>query len=79
MQERGEMSMDELLALPVSIGLRDAARALGIGKSVAYEQAATGEFPVQVHPRGRGYRVNRADLFRALGLDPAMTQLGEAS
>lgn len=78
MLERGEMAMDELLALPVSIGLRDAARALGIGKSVAYEQAATGDFPVPVHPRGRGYRVNRADLFRELGLDPAMMTVPEA-
>lgn len=78
MLERGEMTMDELLDLPVSIGLRDAARALGIGKSAAYEMAANGEFPVPAHRYGLAWRVNRADLFRRLGLDPAMVRAPEA-
>jgi hypothetical protein len=72
-KQRQPMTMDELLALPVSVGIRDAARALGIGQSTAYEQAATGMLAgVPVKRLGAGYRVNRADLFRELGLDPAM-------
>jgi Helix-turn-helix domain len=73
------MTMNELLALPVSVRIPDAARALGIGKSTAYEQAATGTLSgVPVKRLGAGYRVNRADLFRELGLDPAMVRAPEA-
>jgi hypothetical protein len=78
-KQRQPMTMDELLALPVSVGIKDAARALGVGQSVAYEQAATGMLSgVPVKRLGAGYRVNRADLFRELGLDPAMVRAPEA-
>ena len=66
------MSMEELLALPVSFGIRTAARALGLGQRKAYELAAAGEFPCPVRRDGQEYRVTRPDLFRHLGLDPAM-------
>jgi hypothetical protein len=65
------MGMEELLALPVSIDLRTAARALRIGKNKAYEQATAGTFPIPVRRSGAEWRCNRADLFRELGLDPA--------
>jgi hypothetical protein len=73
------MTMEELLKLPVSITIRDLARALGIGKSAAYDQARNEHVVegIPVHRRGAGYRVNRADLFRALGLDPRMTRTPE--
>ena len=66
------MSMEELLTLPVSFGIKTAARALGLSDHKAYEMAAAGEFPCQVLRLGQQYRVTRADLFRTLGLDPAM-------
>ena len=71
------LTMEELLALPPSIGIKTAATALGIGQSTAYEQAAAGSFPVPVRKRGRAYMVNRADLFRELGLDPSMVRVPE--
>jgi hypothetical protein len=70
------MTMEELLALPVSVNLPTAARALGIGKNKAYEMAATGaltdggEMPCPVRRLRNEYRVTRPDLFRALGLPP---------
>jgi hypothetical protein len=70
------MSMEELLALPVVVELRVAARAVGIGRNKAYEYAAAGQFPgdppLPVHRYGGEWRVTRADLFRHLGLDPAL-------
>ena len=78
-----EMTAEELFALPVSVSLKTAARALGIGLSTAYEQAAADEFPCPVRKRGLGYRVNRADILRELGYDPylvrAPEQIGGAS
>lgn len=61
------MSRAELLALPVSVDLPTAGRALGIGRSTAYELARRGDFPVPVLALGNKFRVNRADLFRELG------------
>lgn len=69
------MTMEELLALPVSFGIRVAARALRIGQNEAYRQAAAGEFPCPVKRRGREWVVTRPDLFRELGLDPGMVQV----
>jgi hypothetical protein len=66
-----QMTIEELLALPVSFGLRTAARALGIGQSTAYEMAAAGTFPCPVLRVGNRYLVTRPNLFQALGLDPA--------
>jgi hypothetical protein len=65
------MTMEELLALPVSFGLRTAARALGIGRSTAYEMADAGTFPCPVLRAGNRYLVTRPNLFQTLGLDPA--------
>jgi hypothetical protein len=74
---KNPMTMEELLALPVSFGLPVAARALGIGKNMAYEMAAAdgaitdgGALPCPVHRYRNEYRVTRPDLFRALGLPP---------
>jgi hypothetical protein len=66
--------MDELLALPVVVDLRTAARALGIGRNNAYQLAASGTFPCPIQRYGPQYRITRADLFRALGLNPAMVE-----
>ncbi len=80
------MTMEELLGLPVSFGIRRAAAALGLGESKAYEYAAAGEIPgsppyyasVPVRKYGQEYRVTRPDLFRALGLDPGLVRAPEA-
>jgi len=81
-----QMTMEELLALPVSFGIRTAAKALGLGESKIYEYAARGEIPggsdrcvpVPVRKYGQEYRVTRPDLFRALGLEPGMVRTPES-
>jgi hypothetical protein len=76
------LTMEELLALPPSVIVKDAAAALNIGQALAYEYAAAGEIPgeppIRVHRYGHGYRVNRADIFRRLGLDPALAGTARA-
>ena len=66
------MSMQELLALPVAVDLRTAARALGITANQAYVLNSAGKFPVPTKRYGREWRVSRASIFRELDLDPAM-------
>jgi excisionase family DNA binding protein len=62
------MTRAELLALPVSVDLTTAARALGLGRSTAYELARRREFPCRVLRVGSSYRVPTADLLRSLGV-----------
>ena len=63
-----EMSLDELLGLPVTMDLPTAGRAFGLGRTKSHEMARTGEFPCRVLRVGRFYRVRKADLMHALGL-----------
>jgi hypothetical protein len=63
------MTRDELLALPVTVGIETAGRALGIGRANAYALAKRDEFPVPVLRIGCRYRVVTAELHRVLGLD----------
>jgi len=73
------MSIDELLALPVSVDLITAGRAFGFGRTKAHELARAGEFPCRVIPVGRRqdgtpfkYRVARAAIFEVLGIKEAL-------
>jgi excisionase family DNA binding protein len=61
----------ELLALPAVVDVATAARALGLGRSTAYELARRDEFPCRVLRIGSSYRIPTADLLRVLGIDPA--------
>jgi hypothetical protein len=63
------MTLDELLNLPVSTDLVTAGRAFGIGRTTSHELARRGEFPCRVLRCGNSYRVPRADLLRALGVE----------
>lgn len=62
------MTRSELLALPVVVGLPTAARALGLGRSTAYELARRDQFPCRVLHVGSSYRVPTAELLRVLGI-----------
>lgn len=64
-----EMSREELLALPVTIDLVTAARALGMGRTKAYELVRTGEFPVPVLALGNRKRVVTEHLLKLLGVE----------
>lgn len=56
--------------LPLTLGLRETGKILGIGTSTAYRLAAEGDFPVRLLKLGRQYRVSRADLLAYLGEAP---------
>ena len=71
---RDGLTRAELLALPVTVDVPTAARALGLGRSTAYELARRGEFPCRVLRVGRSYRVPTADLMRVLGVEPTTPQ-----
>ena len=60
-----------LLALPVSVDLTTAGRAFGLGRTRAFELAKAGEFPCRVLRVGIKYRVPRAAILEALGVDEA--------
>lgn len=67
---RNGLTRAELLALPVTVDIPTAARALGLGRSTAYELARRGEFPCRILRIGSSYRVPTADLLRVLGIEP---------
>ncbi|MBB6399933.1 hypothetical protein BKA00_006847 [Actinomadura coerulea] len=64
------MSHDELLALPTTVSVETAARAIRLGRTRAYEPARRGQFPCKVIRIGTSYRVVTADLRRILGIEP---------
>ena len=59
--------------LPASLSLVQAAHALGIGRTSAYNLARRGEFPCPLIKVGALYRVPTAGLLRLLGLTPPPT------
>ncbi|WP_328403882.1 helix-turn-helix domain-containing protein [Streptomyces sp. NBC_00390] len=62
------MTLDELLALPPTVNVVTAARALGISGHKAYALIKNGKFPVGVLPLGRTVRVPTAALLAVLGV-----------
>lgn len=74
-----QMSLDELLGLPVVMDLPTAGRAFRIGMTKSYEMARSGEFPCPVLHLGRFLRVRKADLMHELGLTMDGKPLPEAS
>jgi hypothetical protein len=62
------MHRRELLELPVTVDLLTAARAFGLGRTVAYSLAKRAQFPCRVFRAGGRYVVARGDLLRALGV-----------
>lgn len=62
------LSRAEVAALPAVADLVTAGRALGLGRTKAYELARAGRFPVPVIRSGRTWLVPTAGLLAALGL-----------
>ncbi|MCZ4605342.1 integrase [Streptomyces sp. Lzd4kr] len=73
------MQLAELLALPVAFDLETSNRALQLGRTKGFQLAKQGDYPVRVLRVGRTYRVTRADLLRALGVDPNSDGAGVAA
>lgn len=65
------MAWKELRQLLPVIDLETAGRALGIGRTKAYELAQRREFPAKILMVGTGYRVITSDLHRLLGIAPS--------
>jgi excisionase family DNA binding protein len=64
------LTFGELHALPTVVDLMTAARALGIGRSKAYQLAHDGQFPCRIIRIGTHYNIPTADLLRLLGVTP---------
>jgi hypothetical protein len=62
------LTLAEVTALPAVTDLVTAGRALGLGRTRAYELARAGQFPCPVIRAGRGWRVPTAGLLAVLGL-----------
>ncbi|GHE84540.1 integrase [Streptomyces spiralis] len=68
--DHGGMSLEEVLALPVTVNVVTAARALGIGHNKAYDLIKAGQFPVRTLAMGSTVRIPTAALWEALGIGP---------
>jgi hypothetical protein len=64
----------EISTLPAVVDLVTAGRALGLGRTKAYELARAGEFPCRVLRVGKTYLVPTAGLLALLGLDASAAQ-----
>jgi predicted DNA-binding transcriptional regulator AlpA len=64
------LTLDELRALPATIDLPTAARALGLGRTKAYELAKRDQFPCRILRIGSTYRIPTAELLHYLSVDP---------
>lgn len=64
------LTFSELHTLPTVVDLMTAARALGIGRSKAYQLASTGEFPCRIIRIGTHYNIPTAELLKVLGVTP---------
>lgn len=62
------MTEEEVRSLPVSVDLPTAARALGLGRTAAYELVRKGTWPTPVIRLGRLILIPRAHLLTLLGL-----------
>ena len=62
------LTLAEIAALPAVTDLVTAGRALGIGRTKAYELARNGQFPCPVLRAGGTWRVPVAGLLAVLGL-----------
>ncbi|WP_253917176.1 DNA-binding protein [Streptomyces sp. MNP-20] len=65
-----DMTLQELLALPPTVNVVTAARALGIGTHKAYDLIKEGSFPVQPLVLGRTVKIPTAALWKVLGVSP---------
>lgn len=73
-KEKDRLTVEQVLALPAAVDLPTAGRAFGLGRTLAYDLARAGEFPCPVLPLGRRFRVTKANLLKALGIEAAAAE-----
>lgn len=66
---RKVLTADELRSKGLTVPMRIALEAAGIGETRGYQLARTGELPFPVFKVGRVYKVPTAGLLRALGIE----------
>lgn len=66
------LTFDQLRQLPTVVDLMTAARALGIGRTKAYQLAQENQFPCRIIRVGNAYHIPTADLLKVLGVTPAL-------
>jgi hypothetical protein len=64
------LTFEELHSLPTVVDLITAARALGIGRTKAYQLAQGDQFPCRLIRIGTHYNIPTADLLKVLGVTP---------
>jgi len=62
------LTPEQVRALPAMVTIQQAFAALAVGKTLGYQLIKDGQFPVEVIPFGRVFRVRKADLLAFLGL-----------
>jgi hypothetical protein len=62
------LTLEEIAGLPAVTDLVTAGRALGLGRTKAYELARAGQFPCPVIRAGKAWLVPTAGLLALLGL-----------
>ncbi|ORT58606.1 DNA-binding protein [Streptomyces sp. CB03238] len=70
------MGLEELLALPATVNVTTAARALGISRDKAYALIRSGSFPVRTLPLGSTVRVPTAELWKVLAVEGLKSRHG---
>lgn len=68
---RPELDAEAVRQLPAVVNLVTAARALGVGRTVAYELVRTGAWPTPVLRLGHQIKIPTAPLLALLGLSPS--------
>lgn len=76
---RKPMSTEEILALPASVDLVTAGRALNIGRTLTYDLARRGELPVPTLRLGNALRVRRSDILAALAIEDSQARTALAA
>ncbi|MFG2018284.1 helix-turn-helix domain-containing protein [Actinomadura geliboluensis] len=66
------MTREELAALPTTTTIETAARALGLGRTRAYQLARENRFPCKVIRIGTTYRVVTTDLQRLVSSEDSL-------
>jgi excisionase family DNA binding protein len=67
-------TVEQVLALPVTVDLMTTARVLGISRTTAYELVRTGRYPVRLYKVGTRYRCLRSTLLEHLGIADPLVQ-----
>ena len=72
------LTLEEIAGLPAVTDLVTAGRALGLGRTKAYDLARTGQFPCPVIRAGKAWLVPTAGLLALLGLPvPGTSAIGD--